>query len=211
MAHLASVNVGGVRTIDSNGRPVTTGIFKEPVAGRVAVRGVNLDGDDQADRCVHGGPVRSIYAYGCEDYVWWESELGRAMPPGTFGENLTTAGIDPNDALVGERWRIGSVLVQVTIPRVPCYKLGIKMGDPHFVKRFAGALRPGPYFTIVEEGELGAGDPIEVVHKPGHALTIRETSRIYLFDRPRLAELLVPELPESWRGWVTELVEEARG
>lgn len=210
MAHVVSVNVGAVRTVDNHGRPVTTGIFKEPVAGRVAVRGVNIAGDDQADRRVHGGPDRAIYAYASEDYRWWSAELGRAMPPGTFGENLTTAGIDPNAALIGERWRIGSVLVQVTVPRVPCYKLAMKMGDPQFVKRFADALRPGPYLAIVEEGDLAAGDAVEVVHAPAHTLTIREMTRIYLFDRPRLGELLVDDLPESWRGWVSEQLEEPR-
>lgn len=199
-----SVNVSGVRTVHYGGKAITTGIFKTPVNGRVAVQGVNLDGDDQADRTVHGGEVRAVYAYAIEDYAWWEVQLGRALPPGQFGENLTTIGIDVNDALVGERWRIGTAVLQVTVPRVPCYKLALKMEDPRFVKRFAAALRPGPYFSIAGEGEIGQGDSIEVVSRPSHDLTIAKMMKIYLFERDRLAELLVPELPLSWREWITK-------
>src|SRR5215469_4515644 len=118
MATVQSVNVGSVRVVESNGKHVTTGIFKEPTSGRVAVRGVNLAGDDQADREAHGGPVRAVYGYGADDYAWWSKELDRELLPGTFGENLTLAGIDPSTARIGERWRIGSVVLQVTSPRV---------------------------------------------------------------------------------------------
>lgn len=201
-AEVVSVNVGGVRTVQYAGKTTTTGIFKTPVSGRVAMRGVNLHGDDQADRSVHGGEVRAVYAYAIEDYAWWELQLGRAMPPGQFGENITTQGVDVNDAIVGERWRIGSALLQVTIPRVPCYKLGMKMGDARFVKRFALALRPGPYLTIVKEGDVEQGDSIEVVSRPSHGLTIAKMAQIYLFERNRLSELLVPELPHSWHEWI---------
>jgi MOSC domain-containing protein YiiM len=124
---IVSVNTGAVRTVERGGKRITTGIFKEPAAGRVRLRGVNLDGDDQADRGVHGGPDRAAYAYAAEDYDWWERELGRACAPGTFGENLTTRGIDVSGALIGERWRVGSAVVAVTSPRVPCYKLAMKM------------------------------------------------------------------------------------
>jgi MOSC domain-containing protein YiiM len=197
-----SVNVGSVRTVRHDGKDVVTGIFKAPVDGRIAVRGVNLDGDDQADRMVHGGPDRALYAYAEEDYAWWERELERQLAPGTFGENLTTRGIDLNAALVGERWRIGSALLQITTPRFPCYKLAMKMGDPAFVKRFGQAEREGSYLAIVEEGELGRGDAIEVEHRPAHDLTIGKMTHIYLFERSRLSELLVPELPEEWRQWI---------
>jgi len=194
-----SVNVSPVRTIHYHGREITTGIFKEPVSSRIAVRGVNLDGDDQADRTVHGGADQAVYAYALEDYQWWEQQLGRSLPPGQFGENLTTSGIRINDALVGERWRVGTALLQVTAPRTPCYKLAMKMDDPRFIKRFALALRPGPYFSIVEEGEIQQGDAIQVVHRPSHNITIAEMTNIYLFQHDRLAELLVPELPPAWR------------
>ncbi|MBV8726730.1 MAG: MOSC domain-containing protein [Candidatus Eremiobacteraeota bacterium] len=202
---IESVNVGTVRTVEHGGRLITTGIFKEPVVGRVRLRGVNLDGDDQADRSVHGGPERAAYAYAGEDYDWWSGELGRACAPGTFGENFTTCGIDVNRALIGERWRVGSAVVQVTSPRIPCYKLAMKMDDPHFVRRFAEALRPGAYLAIVEEGEVAAGDPAEIVHRPKHALTLAEMTRIYFFERRRVGELVhVDDLPAAWREWARE-------
>jgi MOSC domain-containing protein YiiM len=202
---IVSVNAGAVRTVERGGEHVTTGIFKEPVAGRVRLRGVNLDGDDQADRSVHGGPDRAAYAYASEDYAWWERELGRACAPGTFGENLTTSGVDVSGALIGERWRAGSAIVRVTSPRVPCYKLAMKMDDPAFVKRFAAALRPGAYLAIVEEGDVAAGDGVETVHRPAHALTLAEMARIYFFERHRIGELVdVEELPAAWRHWARE-------
>ena len=202
---IVSVNAGAVRTVEHGGTLVTTGIFKEPVPGRVRLRGVNLEGDDQADRSVHGGPDRAVYAYATEDYDWWADELGRACAPGTFGDNLTTRGIDVSGALIGERWRVGSAVVQVTSPRVPCYKLAMKMGDPQFVKRFAKALRPGAYLAIVEQGDVAAGDAAEVVHRPEHTLTLAEMTRIYFFERHRIGELVdVNELPASWRDWARE-------
>lgn len=203
-ASVLSVNAGTVRTVRYDGKDVATGIFKEPLDGRVMVAGVNISGDDQADRSVHGGPDRALYAYAAEDYAWWSGELGRDLPPGTFGENLTTRGLDVNGALVGERWQIGSTVLQVTTPRFPCYKLAMKMGDPKFVKRFGVALRLGTYLSIVTEGALERGDAIEVVHRPAHGVTIGEMSKIYLFERHRLRELLVPELPGEWTQWINE-------
>jgi MOSC domain-containing protein YiiM len=202
MARVASVNSGRARTIWWRDRMVTTAIWKAPVPGRVPVRGVNLAGDEQADRRVHGGPRMSLYAYGLDDYRWWEATLGRAVGPGTFGDNLTIAGLDPSAALIGERWSIGSAVVQATAPRVPCFKLGIRMDDEAFPRRFAAALRPGTYLAIVQEGEVAAGDPVEVVHRPDHRVDVRTVARAYHADRslvPRLLE--VPELPPSWREW----------
>jgi len=202
---LVSVNAGAVRTVEHGNATITTGIFKEPASGRVRVRGVNLDGDDQADRAVHGGPDRSLYAYSSEDYDWWCGELGHACAPGAFGENLTTLGIDVSGALIGERWRVGSALAQVTSPRIPCYKLAMKMDDPKFVRRFADALRPGAYLAIVDEGDVAAGDRIEIVYRPVHAMTIAEMTRIYFFERDRIGELMdLEELPASWREWARE-------
>jgi MOSC domain-containing protein YiiM len=202
MARVASVNAGRARTIWWRDRMVTTAIWKAPVPGRVPVRGVNLAGDEQADRRVHGGPRMSLYAYGLDDYRWWEATLGRPVGPGTFGDNLTIAGLDPSAALIGERWSIGSAVVQATAPRVPCFKLGIRMDDEAFPRRFAAALRPGTYLAIVQEGEVAAGDPVEVVHRPDHRVDVRTVARAYHADRslvPRLLE--VPELPPSWREW----------
>jgi MOSC domain-containing protein YiiM len=202
---VVSVNVGAVRTVERGGKLITTGIFKEPVAGRVRLRGVNLDGDDQADRGVHGGPDRAAYAYAVEDYDSWAGELGAACAPGAFGENLTTRGIDVSGALIGELWRVGSAVVRVTSPRVPCYKLAMKMDDPQFVRRFAAAVRPGAYLAIAEEGDVAAGDGVEIVYRPTHALTLAAMTRIYFFERDRIGELVdVDDLPAAWRDWARE-------
>jgi MOSC domain-containing protein YiiM len=199
-----SVNVSAVRSVEMRGKAVTTGIYKIPVAGRVPLRGVNLRGDDQADRNVHGGPDRAVYAYASEDYRWWEASLERKLDTGMFGENLTLADVDVSGALIGERWRVGEALLQVTAPRVPCFKLAHVMGDPGFIKRFAQALRPGAYLSIVDEGEIAAGDHVEIAVKPRHTLTIAQMTHIYFNERSRIAELLVPELPDEWQIWVEE-------
>lgn len=204
MSELVSVNVSPVRTLAHDGQAVATGIDKRPVVGRIALRGVNLAGDDQADRRVHGGPDRVAYAYAAEDYRWFEAELGRALSPGSFGENLTTHGLDVSGARIGERWSIGTAVLEVTSPRVPCFKLGMKLGDPAVVKTFARALRPGAYLRIVTEGEIGAGDPIAIVSRPKHDLTVATMVNILLFEHDRARELLVADLPEKWRAWVDE-------
>ncbi len=199
---LVSVNVSGVRALDHHGRQVTTGIFKAPVTGRVPVRGVNLNGDDQADRAAHGGPDRAAYAYAAEDLTWWAEQLGQSIGAGSMGENLTTSGLDVTQARIGDRWRIGSTVFAVTAPRVPCFKLGIRMGDGRFPLRFARAGRPGAYLRIVDDGDVGAGDPIEIVHRPAHDVTIALVARAYHDDHslaPRL--LAAPELGGGWREW----------
>jgi MOSC domain-containing protein YiiM len=199
---LLSVNVGTVRQIELAGQARTTAIWKLPVSGRVAVRGVNLAGDDQADRRAHGGPDKAVYAYAREDYAWWERQLDRTLDPGMFGENLTTEGIDLTDALVGERWRVGSAVLQVTSPRVPCWKLGARMGDPRFPARFAAAGRPGAYLAILKQGALGAGDRIQVIHRPGHGVTVGLVAASYHRDHRLAASILAaPELAEAWRHW----------
>ena len=199
-----SVNVAEMRELPRRGAKVKTGIWKHPVSGRVAVRGVNLAGDDQADRSVHGGPDKAVYVYAREDTDWWEAELDRRLPHGVFGENLTTRGVDVNGALIGERWRIGSVLLEVSEPRFPCWKLGARFDDDRMVKRFAAARRPGAYLRIVEEGELGAGDVVEVAARPEHDLTIAAFTHAYLEDRTQLPRLLIPEVSEAWRDWVRQ-------
>lgn len=204
-ASVRSVNVSPARTVEIDGKPVATGIMKTPVAGRVGVRGVNVDGDDQADRRVHGGPDRALYAYAAADYAWFSAQLGRELAPGTFGENLTLDGVDVTGAKIGEEWRIGTTLLRVSAMRVPCFKLAHVMGDLGFIKFFAEALRPGAYLRIVEEGELAAGDPLTIVARPGHDLTIREMTRIVLFERERAGEFLtIPELSGDWHAWARE-------
>lgn len=205
MARVVSVNVGRPRSFRYRGREATSAIWKTPVAGRIRAAGVNLEGDDQADRSVHGGPDKAVYSYAVEDAKWWENELGRELGFGAFGENLTTEGVDVTGAVIGEKWRIGSALFQVSEPRAPCWKLGRRFEDDRFIKRFTEAGRTGAYLRILEEGEIGAGDEIHVFDRPSHGVAIGEVFRIYSRERGKLARLLqAPELGRSWRGWVEE-------
>jgi MOSC domain-containing protein YiiM len=202
IGRLESVNVGRPRSTPWHDRIVTSSIWKEPVTGRVAAAGVNIVGDDQADRRVHGGPTKAIYAYAIEDYQWWAGELGSPLVPGTFGENLTVAGIDLRAALVGERWQVGSITVRVTEPRIPCFKLGMRMGDAAFVDRFADAARPGTYLAIEQAGDVAAGDLIQLLDRPGHQVTVGDVERAY-HGHPELIGALVDleDLSEGWRKW----------
>ena len=204
---MVSVNVGRPRTVPFRGSQVTTGIWKVPASGPIRARGVNLAGDDQADRSVHGGPDKAVYAYAQEDLSWWTVELGQVVAPGTFGENLTTAGIDVTNAVVGERWAVGSAVLEVCQPRVPCYKLGIRMGDQRFPPRFAAAGRPGAYLRIVAEGDIAAGDEVRILSRPDHAVTVGLIERAYHADRslvPRLLE--APEIAEGWSDWANHVL-----
>ncbi|MEA2221284.1 MAG: hypothetical protein QOJ35_3910 [Solirubrobacteraceae bacterium] len=202
---LTSVNVGAPRAIEVDGRTVVTAIWKSPVEGRVALRGVNLHGDDQADRSVHGGPDKAVYAYASEDTAWWDAQLGAALGAGAFGENLTTAGLPVSEAVIGERWEVGSALLEVAQPRLPCFKLGVRMGDPRFLKRFAVAGRPGAYLRVVREGDIGAGDRIDVVSRPAHGVTSALVSRSLLREPELLTVALqAPELPAGLRAWMRE-------
>jgi MOSC domain-containing protein YiiM len=211
IGRVVSVNVGRPRQVRWHDRTVTTAIWKHPVQGRVRAVGVNIDGDDQADRRVHGGPTKAIYVYSVADYQWWGAALGAPLEPGTFGENLTVAGLDPAAALLGERWRIGTTTVRVTEPRIPCFKLGIRMGDAAFVERFAEAARPGAYCAIETEGDVGAGDAIELVHRPGHGVTVGHIERAY-HGRDELLPLLVDldDLSEAWRSWARRRIARLR-
>jgi MOSC domain-containing protein YiiM len=204
---LVSVNVGQPRQVSTGTRTVTTSIWKEPVDGRVAVRGVNVEGDEQADRKLHGGRDKAVYAYAVEEARQWQVELGRDLGSAPFGENLTTEGIDVSGALVGERWRIGTALLEVVQPRLPCFKLGLRVGDPLFVRDFAEASRPGAYLRIIEEGEIGAGDPIEVDFDglPDHGVTMRLISDALLLDHTLVAHALeAPDLLPSLRLQLTK-------
>lgn len=208
IGRVVSVNVGRTRTLAWNGRQVTTAIFKDPVPGRLRLHGVRVEGDDQADRSAHGGADKAVYAYGADDYRWWAVELGRALAPGTFGENLTIEGWDLRAAVIGERWRLGTAIVRVTQPRIPCFKLGIRMDDARFPARFADAGRPGAYLAIEQEGTVGAGDDLAVVARPTHGITVGTVERAYHADRGLAARLVTAEdLPEGWRRWARTLLE----
>ncbi len=211
LGKVLSVNVGSVREFEYGGHPAKSAIWKFPVAGRIAARGANLAGDDQADRRAHGGPDKAVYAYPVEDARWWEEEIGRSLACGEFGENLTTEGIEVNDALIGERWEIGTTVLEVSEPRIPCWRLGVRMNDKMFPRRFTEAMRPGAYLRIVVEGDLGAGDEIRVVERPNHDLTIRDVFRIYTRDRHEVDRLLaVPRMSESWKRWANDFLQRRR-
>lgn len=206
-----SVNVGGIREFDYRGRPASSAIWKSPVAGRVAARGVNLEGDDQADRNAHGGPDKAVYAYAIEDTRWWEEDLDRQLDHGAFGENLTTEAIEVTDALVGERWAIGTALFEVSEPRVPCWRLAVRMEDPQFTRRFTQAGRPGSYLRIITEGDVGAGDAIQIVERPDHGLTVGEVFRIFTRDRAEAGRLLdVPQMSTDWKRWAETTLDKGR-
>jgi MOSC domain-containing protein YiiM len=202
-AQVLSVNLARPRTIERRGRPVRTGIWKQPAASPVKVGGTGLEGDFVGDRRGgHGAPDKTVYAYTREDYDWWEVELGRSLDAGAFGENLTVAGLDASGAMVGERWRAGTALLEVTGPRLPCWKLALKMGDPRFVKRFGAALRLGAYLRVIEEGEVAAGDAAEVVERPDHGVTVGLVGKAMLGESelaPRLLE--APALGGWARDW----------
>jgi MOSC domain-containing protein YiiM len=206
---VVSVNVGVPRPVEWAGREVVTSIWKTPTTGRVAVAGVNLAGDAQADRRVHGGPDKAVYAYALEDYEWWTGEVGAPIAPATFGENLTVSGIDLGRAVVGEVWSVGSTRLQIAQPRMPCFKLGIRMGDAGFVERFEQARRHGAYLRIVDEGDVGAGDDIDLVSRPSHGLTVASIAEIFESHEPRELRRLadIDDVPVSWREWAERQLE----
>ena len=178
MGTLISINVARPGTITWRGKEVDTGIFKEPIAGPVAVGRLGLAGDRQADLEVHGGPRKAVYLYPAEHYEFWRREFpDRELPPGTFGENLTTSGILDNDVREGDQLRIGSVLLEVTIPRFPCFKLAAKFGLPDMIRRFAAAGRPGVYFSVVETGTIETGQSIELMRRHPDGPTIADVFR----------------------------------
>lgn len=199
-----SVNVGLPREVFWRGKPITTGIFKEPVAGPLKIRTLNLDGDRQADLRVHGGENKAVYAYPSEFYELWRSERPElAFPWGQFGENLTTEGFRDEDVNVGDRFRVGTAELIVTQPRLPCFKLGIRMGRDDFVTEFLQRGLFGFYLSVAREGVVEAGDPIVALGRDPRGFKVTEIARLYLRDRDdivglkRAAELDV--LPESWR------------
>jgi MOSC domain-containing protein YiiM len=193
-----SVNVGAPRTVEWLGRQVRSGIWKEPTSGAVEVAGVNLVGDDQADRRVHGGVDKAVYAYAIEDYDWWAASAGR-LEPGTFGENLTTAGLDLGAGHIGDRWRVGSVVLEVAQPRQPCFKLGMRMGDETFPGQFEAARRPGVYLRILTEGSLQAGDAIDVIPAAQPAVRISSLVQDDIDDDVLRRVASDERVPDGWR------------
>jgi len=216
MMKLISVNVSLAKEVPYLGRTITTGIFKEPVTGRVMVRRLNIDGDDQADRRVHGvGFDMAIYVYSIEHYAFWAKELGReGFPFGQFGENLTVEGLSEDTVRVGDTFRVGGTLLQVTQPRIPCYKFAMRMEEGQdFPARFQETGRMGFYCRVLEEGEIGAGDDIELVERDKGASTIAEFIRVYLYESHEPASLkrvlASKELSEPWREYLEKMLKKA--
>jgi MOSC domain-containing protein YiiM len=209
---LISVNVGLPRIVRSNGEPVSTGIFKEPVAGRVVLRTLNLDGDRQADLSVHGGPSKAVYVYPSEHYDYWKRELPEMeLPWGMFGENFTTTGLFESEINSGDKFRVGSAVVVVTEPRMPCYKLGIRFNRPDIIKRFLASGRTAFSFAVLQEGEVGVGDQIELIEGSKHGVRVSDIILLYTREKRNVGLLRraieVEALPESWKSYFRHRLE----
>ena len=206
-ARVVSVNVGRPAALSTGSRAVPSAIVKQPVTGPVAARGTNLAGDEQADKVHHGGPDQAVYAYASEDTEFWSELAGRELGPAAFGENLTLAGVEVSGARIGERWRIGTAELRVAGPRVPCFKLEARIAVRGFQRRFLHGGRPGAYLAIVGEGDVQAGDPVEIVHRPDHEVTVALAIEALLVDLSRVPELeparadMLPKLA----GWYASL------
>jgi MOSC domain-containing protein YiiM len=209
---IISLNVGLPRLVLRDGEPVSTGIFKEPIDGRVMMRTLNLDGDRQADLSVHGGPSKAVYVYPAEHYDFWKHELPEMnLPWGMFGENFTTTGLLETEINIGDKFRIGTAEVMVTQPRMPCYKLGLKFGRPDIIKRFLQSERTGFYLAVLKEGEVGTGDEFEPLARDANDVRVSDITRLYTREKHN-AKLLrraieVEALPESWRGYFQHQLE----
>ena len=211
-----SVNAGLPRAVAWKGRAVVTGIFKEPVAGRVAIRWLNLEGDRQADLTVHGGPEKAVYAYPAEYYAFWREQFPEMdLPWGMFGENLTIEGLLDESVHIGDRFQVGSAHLVVTQPRLPCYKLGLKFGRDDILKRFLQSRLTGFYFAVLKEDEVAAGDPIRLLHRDEHQVRVADVTRLYRQDRYNLdllrRVLTVEALSASWRDYFLQRLAQLTG
>jgi MOSC domain-containing protein YiiM len=215
---LISVNIGLPREVTWHGMAVTTGIFKQSVEGRVALRKLNLDGDRQADLVVHGGEHKAVYCYPTEHYDYWNHELaGRELPAGIFGENFTTEGLPEDSVHLGDQFSIGSAEVVVTQPRLPCYKLGVRFQADDMVKRFLASGRMGFYLAVRQEGEVGAGDEIKVMTRDPNLVRVSEITRLYIAKRYDTDDVIsvrralqVAALPESWKEYFRERLQKMK-
>jgi MOSC domain-containing protein YiiM len=208
---LMSINVARPEQVAYGDSSVMTGIFKQPVAGAVVVRKLNLDGDGQADLINHGGESKAVYAYSLDHYDYWRETLGRSkLPYGQFGENLTVAGLDEAERCIGDQLQIGDALFTISQPRVPCFKLGIRFGDRRMPRMFAESLRTGFYLRVLREGTIRNGDRVHVVTRGKGQLSIRSIFDAYLKPNDRAAlrllasALEIPELSAEWHGHISQ-------
>jgi MOSC domain-containing protein YiiM len=206
---LISLNVARPRLTVYRGQTITTGIFKQPVSGPIQLRALNLDGDRQADLTVHGGPFKAVYAYPSEHYPFWRHELpGVDLPWGMFGENFTTAGLAEDDLHIGDRFQIGSSIVMVRQPRVPCYKLAARFQRDDILERFLLSGRSGFYFSVEQEGSVADGDGFELLQRNPGGITISEMNRLFVRDKYNhdLLRKAIQSgaLPEDWREYFSE-------
>jgi MOSC domain-containing protein YiiM len=211
-----SVNVGQPREVVWKGQIVETGIFKEAVEGRIAVRRLNLEGDRQADLTVHGGLDKAIYAYPAEHYSFWREQFPEMeLPWGMFGENLTLTGLLEEAVHIGDHFQVGSAKLMVTQPRLPCYKLGIKFGRDDILKRFLVSGMTGFYFAVLKEGDVAAGDPVSQVYQDEHQIKVADIVRLYRQDKYNLdliqRAVAVDALAEEWRNYFQERLEKLTG
>lgn len=209
---IVSVNVGLPRVVQWQGESVSTGIFKYPIKGRVALRKLNLDGDRQADLTVHGGPYKAVYGYPVEHYSYWKTQLPSVdFPVGAFGENFTIEGLNEQTLNIGDQYSVGTSLLMVTQPRMPCYKLIVKFGRADMAKRFHVSRLSGFYFSVLEEGEVGAGDKLKLVKRDEHNVSISNINELYYSKRTDPEKLRraieVEALPESWKGYFEEEIQ----
>ena len=215
MPKIVSLNIGLPREAKWRGMTVTTGIYKQPVAGRVPLRKLNLDGDRQADLTVHGGEYKAVYCYPLAHYDYWRGELtGHELPLGVFGENFTTDGLLEDSVHLGDRFAVGSAEVVVTQPRLPCYKLGVRFQSADMVKRFFASRRTGFYVAVAREGEVGAGDEIKLISLDPNGVPVSEITRLYAEKRWNDSDvttlrraLRVEALPETWKEYFRERLE----
>jgi MOSC domain-containing protein YiiM len=206
-----SVNVSFPIDINFEGTKVTTGIFKEPVKGRIMLKKHNLDGDRQADLTVHGGPDKAVYSYPMEHYQYWRNVFPTIrMSNGMFGENFTSEGIMEGEINVGDTFEVGSSKILATQPRMPCYKLGVKFGRMEIIKKFLASGRSGVYFRVSEEGEVGAGDTIKLIRKDPNQITINDIVRLYTSDKEDIDALWraikIKALPGGWKNHFLEQI-----
>ncbi len=195
---VVSINVGTAKPLA--GKSGESAIDKRGVPGRIPVRFLGVHGDEQSDKQNHGGVEQAVYAYATEDLDEWAAQLGRDLSPGHFGENLSTRGVDVTGAVIGEKWRIGTTVLQVSVPRIPCVVFQNWMTEPQWVKRFTHAGKPGAYLRVLTEGDIGAGDDIVVSDRPPHNVTIGLVFRALTTDRSLMAQLAdVEDLPPDLR------------